>query len=436
VRVLGRAVEAAAVRAASRFLPQPAAGPESAGATAVARNSVRAALVETAEQTRAPLLRPTPALAVEAAAEAVASAALAARVVVVTLLLSGWAKMGLQSVRNGKSYGAPPASITAPVSGTSLLSVWNLQAGGTGSTAPYSNGTLMPLGGTPVADSTTNMPAYLQTKFAKWDNYLNVWFNIGAATVEVSNYNFSDYLRRINIGGTGTITFTNCKFSVGQRIPFFDGPGQGLNFPTDLNQNVNTTPGSTLVVNFVNCTFNGTVIYGGTGTVNYNYCKFTNFETTLGDPFCNSNWNWCYIAGVGCGPPADAHVEASQMRGPSPATYSINNCMIDIAANGQAKLPAVNPVAGWTAILVGYDTGTVTIANTIIIGAQAVNDNALNPLVVPYVVVLNNPSAAHSLTNCVLEKGFDTYYGTGFSGATLSGNRSYTNVAITAANFV
>lgn len=342
--------------------------------------------------------------------------------------------MGLQSIRNAKSYGAPPASVTSPVSGTSLLSVWNLQAGGTGSTAPYTNGTLMPLGGTPVANTTTNMPLYLQGKFAKWDNFLNVWFNIGASTVEVSNYNFSDYLRRINVGGTGTITFTNCKFSVGARILVFNGPGQGLNFPTDLNQNVDQTPGSTLVVNFVNCTFNGTQIYGGSGTVNYSYCKFTNFVGTLGDPNCSSNWDWCYIPGVGCGPDYAAHVEASQLRGASPAAYSITNCMIDIAGNGQATLPTPGGSVGWTAIWVGYSTGTVAISNTIMIGAPAVNANPLFPNAVAWVMTLNNAASGNSLTNCVMETALYGY-GTGFSGATISGNRTYANVALTSGDF-
>jgi len=337
--------------------------------------------------------------------------------------------MGLQSVRNGKSYGAPPASITSPVSGTSLLSVWSLQAGGTGSTAPYTNGTLMPLAGPPVANSTTNMPVYLQGKSAKWDNYLNVWFNIGAATVEVSDYDFSAYLGQVNVGGTGTITFTNCKFAIGNRAS-----AQGISFPTDVNQNIDLTPGSTPTIVFNNCTFNGATCAGGRGAVTYNYCKFTNFISTLGDSSSSVTYNWCYIPGVGCGPAPDAHVEMTQFRATPPRTLTVSNCMIDIAGNGQAKLPATNPVAGWTAILVGYDTATVNISNTIMIGAPAVNANSLNPLVVAYVVTLNNAALGNSMTNCVME--IARYgYGTGFTGATISGNRTYANVALTGADF-
>ena len=323
----------------------------------------------------------------------------------------------------------PPASVASPVSGTDLTAVWNLQYSGTGPRTSASNGTLMPV--TPVPGTTTNMPAYLLARGASWSNYGDLFFDIGANNYTVSNYDFTN-APYILVNGTGTITFVDCVF----RDVLTNGNGTSISAPTDINRNINTTPGSTLVLNFNYCSLRNTAWYGGSGTFNFTYSRFDYMISTLGDTStASASYNNCYMPGIGTNPAAGAHVEACQFNSNSPATLVVNNCMIDCAAQGQATLGTKAPNYGWTAVWALVGTGAVTISNNIFIGITEVVANPSNPGRIAYDVTFNSATGVgNTLTNNVLQLA-NFGYVTGKTGATISGNRTFGNVALTAADF-
>jgi hypothetical protein len=110
--------------------------------------------------------------------------------------------------------------------------------------------------------------------------------------------------------------------------------------------------------------------------------------------------------------------------------------MIDVVGNGQARTPYPGepPSTGWAGVWSCPGTGAVTIANTIMIGLTAMNANPLWPNAIPFTVKTNPAGVNNTMTNCILEAGQYGYL-LSKTGGTFSGNRTYANVALTAADF-
>jgi hypothetical protein len=327
----------------------------------------------------------------------------------------------------------PPASVASPVVGTDLTTVWNLQYSGTGTNAAFSNGTWN--SPTPGAGGTnTNLDAYLQGLGFIWDNVGKLRLNFGSTNVTVANYDFTG-LPGLNMDGLigFGVTFTNCRFKN------FTGTGT-VKFPANINDGLYAdgilTNGT---CTFTNCTFDKVAFDFGCGGFVFNYCRFTNQTQGLGDVAFGGlgsaalTYDYCYITGGGVAPGAGAHVEFSQFsRGASAAvwTFSCTNTMIDISKDGQTTTAPWG--SGWTALW-SLGSPTSTISNCIMIGVTEVNANPANPNVIPYDVVMR-AGVPNIITNNIWQIGQFGYL-TGKTGATISGNRTYANAALTAADF-
>ncbi|MBS0363567.1 MAG: hypothetical protein JSR98_19505 [Proteobacteria bacterium] len=322
-----------------------------------------------------------------------------------------------------------PAAVSAPVQGSALTAVWNLQSGGTGSAAGARQGAWS---GKLAGD------AYLSGKGFVKSNLSGLFLDAGPRSVAIANYDFSG-CPAISITGTGTVTFTNCTFTLSAPPPGH----AAVNFPCNINGDIDYNAGA-LKISFVNCSFvKAATFVMGSGTCVFSYCRFSGQKQGLGDVgyngtgFASLTFDHCYITGGGVAPAPNAHVELTQFaRKPTGGTScTISNCMIDISRDGQTT--AARWGSAWTGV---FSIGVPLVAsNSIIIGAAAVNANAANRNVVDTLFQYGD-AYPPTITNCVLEPGCigSGYSLNGSSGKhrpTVSGCRSIRNVALKADSF-
>jgi hypothetical protein len=343
--------------------------------------------------------------------------------------------LGLAFGRKGGGNPPPPASVASPVVGTDLTAVWNLQYGGTGTNAAFSNGTWSTV--TPgTGGSTTNLPTYLINQGVVWNNYGELWIDVGTTTKTISNYDFSN-APPISFNGTGAgnVTFTNCRFA-GTPTGIYGS----VYFPADLNQNVSYSDLTPMTAIFNNCTFSVATFFMGSGYISFNNCRFTLQTQGLGDAgfsgagVASITYNQCFITGGGIAPAASAHVEYTAIqRGPVTGNLlTVSNCFIDVSREGQTT------TASWGSSWTGgwYPGDTVTnLTNNIMIGSVAVNANVTNPNVFNCWLAYAGPrTTAVTMTNNCMEIGSLGYCKTQsvdpYRPTDGGGNRSYANVAV------
>jgi hypothetical protein len=321
--------------------------------------------------------------------------------------------------------------------------VWNLQYSGTGTNAAFSNGTWSTV--TPGAGgSTTNLPAYLIAAGFVWNNYSELWINVGTTTKTVSNYDFSNApMISFNGTGAGNITFTNCKFA---GTPVGNG---NVYFPADINKNTSYSDLTPMTVTFNNCTFSVAKFFAGCGYTTFNSCRFTGQLQNLGDVGYNGTglasltYNQCYITGGGVQPPgAASHVELSQfVRNVAGCSLVITGNVIDISKDGQTTNASWG--SSWTGVFScnangGSNGPTVTMTDNIFMGFAAVDANPANPNVTNCILAYGNGMTA-TLTNNVMEIARFGYVrnldgAPVYEAADGGGNRSYANAALTTAS--
>lgn len=319
-----------------------------------------------------------------------------------------------------------PASVTSPVSGTSLQAVWNLQA--TGATGPSA---------TPTKTVASNW-AELTSIGAVLDNFGNVWFDVPSGqTWTVDGFDFSPFDNHltstneygIRTGRAGTINFTNCKF----------GFYSSVMTACDINMNGGGTGVNS--VTFTRCDFNDGTCFNNTGSVIWILCRLRNQRATFGSwPFNGTGFYFnkfdrCYMTGGGCAPGSGQHIECWQAI-TSMGLFIVTDCL-QMLTDGQASVAPWG--SGWTGVWSSCGNNGQWI-NCIIGGIAAVNANPANPNAIGRILAYGdgqNPS----FTNCVLEAGTSGYTAniTGGIGGpdrpTVSGCRSYANVALIAADF-
>jgi hypothetical protein len=316
----------------------------------------------------------------------------------------------------------PPASVSAPVVGTDLTAVWNLQFSGTGPRSPPTNGKW-----------SGAIDAYATSKGVIRGNDGALFWNLGAANGSLDRYDFAGAPNlHATSNGNGetavTAAITDCAF----------GPN-GLQTPVDINGGYNLSSGA-IAVNVRHCLFDEGGFYHGSGSLAFSYCRFKNQKQGLGDSGYNSpgaahlSYDWCYITGGGIRPAPGAHVELTQIKR-AVGSFTVSNCLVDISKDGQiSTLPWGS---GWT----GFFTLGLLPAkfeNCIFIGARAVDANRANRNVVACIIEYQD-LADVTITNCVFEPGIFGYTHNGNGTATRpkdgGGNRSFDNKRITAKDF-
>src|ERR1019366_6306663 len=162
-----------------------------------------------------------------------------------------------------------PASVDAPVQGTDLTAIWNLQFSGTGASG-FTNG-VWPSGITPGSGGTnTGIPTYPAGLGFVWANHDGcIYLNIGSSSVTISNYDFT-LCGPVTINGTGTVTFQNCAFPTSTAFL-----GSSVGAPYDINGSGQNT---TLAVICNQCTFDTSVFFSpsSSGSWTNTYCTFSN----------------------------------------------------------------------------------------------------------------------------------------------------------------
>lgn len=336
-------------------------------------------------------------------------------------------------VARPSDFPGAPASVSAPVSGTPLMNVWNLQ--NPGATGPRTTATNAPYSG--------SLDAYLTGLgfLIRTPSDTLIFLDVGSGTKTVSNYDFSTF-PRICIGGTGTCNFVDCIFPPNV-IPTSNA---GLTCPTDINGNVNSSTG-TLTVNVSYSLLDTTKFYLGSGTLSFDHARLKNQPQNLGDVALNGlgaatlSIDRCYITGGGINAASGGHIELTQFgRNITAFPVSFFNCtntIVDISKDGQTT---TSNLAFWTAIWSVTDC-LATYSNCIFIGATQVNANPN----VPSSRLAGNPwhyygqgSPIGSITNTVFDTGIPISRNAD-GGANRptdgGGNRSYAaNTAITSAS--
>jgi len=314
-----------------------------------------------------------------------------------------------------------PASVSSPVVGTDLTAVWNLQFSGTGPRTAASNGTW-----------PGHIDAYLTGKSVAPGNDGALFIDAGTTTINIANYAFTAAPQLHLYGSTSSpcaVNFTDCIV-----------PADGVTLPTDINGGINLTTGI-LASTFSYCDLNLSTFYQGTGDLSWKHCRFRNQVQGLGDSglpsttgVANLLYEDCYITGGGCNPPHLSHVELTLMQRPN-GFFTVRRCLINVSVDGQTLTPAWG--SGWTAF---FNVGNLPVEfiDCIMIGAPAVNANPANPNVIGALISYGT-GANVTITNCVMEPGFFgyTHNGSGTANRPIDGggNRSFANVALTAADF-
>jgi hypothetical protein len=324
---------------------------------------------------------------------------------------------------------AVPASINNPVVGTSLLSVWNLQYGGTGPRAAYTNGTW-----------AGSVDAYLTGKgFSISNGFL--YINVTTSNVTINNYDFRGCPSIALNGTSGSVTFVDCVFDLGVAANQYASP---IAAPANASGTIDYNAG-TLTVTFSYCLLDKATFFQGSGTTTFSYCRIRNQYQGLsavgynGLGYSSMTYDSCYITGGGVKPTYDAHVELLVIQRNAAMTTSVcsvTNCMVDISQDGQ--IGATNWNSAWTGVW--FNTAAaMTFSNNIIIGLSRVNACPINPNVVNNVYAYSQTGSSCTLTNNVMEAGSNGYTVNQNAGAARptdgGGNRSYANAALTVANF-
>lgn len=320
--------------------------------------------------------------------------------------------------------GAIPASVNAPVSGTDLTAVWNLQFSGTGPRTSFTNGTW-----------SGSLDAYLTSKgfvIGNDNGCLNV--NCGSSTVTVDNYNFLQS-PRIQAYGTGKIIFTDCGFN-----DVDSALNGGFSSPRDPN---GSPTGQNFQAEFWYCNWNIGGSYCDTGSHKHYFNRWSNqvqqiWGSTNGSVLIEDS----YCTGGGCNPPAGSHVELIQFNSLTPQTFTTRRCIYNFI-DGQASLGVPGGGNyGWTGVFTTPGTGDVLLEDCIIIGLTEIDSNPANPARMGCTVQYGtNPPGTVTLTNCVLQQATFGYTlnGTAAPGNTyrpaVSNNRTYANVALTTPDF-
>jgi hypothetical protein len=332
---------------------------------------------------------------------------------------------------------AIPPAVNAPVVGTDLTFVWNKQFGGTGSTAPYTNGTWNnPVTG-PVF-TQVGMDAYISSFPACiWSNVATVlWISTGAANTSISNYDFTRGSNGLNIAiqsTGGIVTFTNVNFG-----------NIGITWPTDVNGNIDSTTNTGIIVRFIDCTFDVSTWFMGGGNCTFTRPRFKGQTQNLGDVAFGGTsiavlkLDGGYVTGGGNNPGAGAHMELilfENRAGVAGCQFIVTNTLTDLSKEGAVIVMPWG--AGWTDVYGGTDVLT-DFSNNITIGLAAVNNNPNNPNQLPYVITYDTGTVVN-LTNNVWEAGFAGFTHNGNGTATRpvdgGGNRTIANVAMTSAAF-
>ena len=311
-----------------------------------------------------------------------------------------------------------PASVNAPVSGTDLTAVWNLQSSGTGPRTGPTHGTW-----------AGSIDSYLTGKgFVVGNDNGATWVDIGSATVTISNYRFIS-CPRIQYRGTGTINFVDCDFD-------FTDTG-AISGPRDVN---GTPTGQTIAANFSYCRFNVTTTWHDTGTANFDHCRWSNQVQIIWGGNATILVQDSYITGGGCNPPAGSHVELIQYNSTT-GTFTVQRCMFNFI-DGQASLGVPGGGNyGWTGVFTCPSTGTMDLEDCIFEGITEIDDNPSNPDRIGG-TIWYNAGATIAINNCVLESaqgapgGYTGHAGGGPATVTNSGNRTFaTNTALVTADF-
>jgi hypothetical protein len=343
----------------------------------------------------------------------------------------------------GSAPGDPvPASISSPVVGTDLTTVYALKDAGTGPRYAYSNGAWA--GRTPVGQGSLTGDAYLDSLgiIIGSNNGAGptLFWNIGSSTVTLEKYDFSSS-PPLFVYGTGTANVKDCLFQTADDLIAATCSGLIMNF--DGNGNISTAT-TTLTVLMENCTFDKSTCYQGAGTWTFSYCRIKNqvrgFANSAfgGTGIAAFNYDHCYITGGGVHPTdVTNHIEISQMgRDASGCSFTCTNTFVDISQDGQTTAAAWG--SGWTGVWAVVGDYPSTFTNCIMLGAPAVNANPVNPNVVSCLVAYNTGSTP-TLTNCVLEPGSNGYTKNQMGSATRpadgGGNRSFANTALTVTSF-
>lgn len=319
-----------------------------------------------------------------------------------------------------------PASINAPVVGTDLTAIWNLQTSGTGPRTSPTNGTW-----------AGSVNAYLAgLGFALTGGKL-VW-TIGSSTKTVADYDFGPVA--VWVFGTGSAIFNDCRWQ-GAASP---DPQGAVVSNCDVNGNLQSSSDSTLTTTLNYCLLNASHTWLGAGTLNHNYCRYMNQKHYIGSSSFSAtgaphlSYDHCYITGGGVAPastPDPEHVELIQSNPAVQGTFSCTNCVFN-PIDGQAT--AAPWGSAWTGVWSVGKHSSVTFSNNIHIGIANVNQNTGNPNVISCILAYLVDTANITLTNNVMEAGYNGYT-LNQNGSNKpvdgGGNRSFANTALTVANF-
>lgn len=327
----------------------------------------------------------------------------------------------------GSGGGTIPASINAPIQGTDLTAVWNLQFSGTGPSSGPTNGTW-----------AGSIDAYLSSFSASIDGQGYLYFPVGTTTVTISNYDFSTS-PSIHMSGSspGNLIFLDCimpKSNGSVGVPVYNSAGNP-DFAT-----------GTVLLTLRRCLLDTTVYSVNSGPILLDHCRVTNQIQGIGQVQVGGTGaatvtiTDSYITGGGINAAVGAHIELMQFaRDPSifaSCFWNLTRTVVDISKDGQAT--TANP-ALWTAVWSVTDCHS-TYTDSIMIGAAQMiaNPNGNHMGANPW-HYYGQGSPSGSITNCV----FDTAIGicrNADGGAARpsdgGGNRSFaTNAAITSADF-
>lgn len=280
-------------------------------------------------------------------------------------------------------FAGAPASVTAPVVGTSLIDVWNLQK--TGATGPASITRTWNTTYSEVAAGTGRYPArpndpYLQGLGYYYNNYGDLWIPSewigGPTTVTTANYDFTG-APQIALWGNGyTFVFSHCK-----GFNYSDPAWGGIVLGADANRGA-ASSSHTTGLQLTYCELNHAVwalLSSGTTNFESSYCRYKNQEQTLGfgggnfytAVAVNINFHHNFVTGGGVVANTGSHVEFWQQIAGSGTGYCyFNNNMVDFTQDGQSN-PANTD--GWTGMLSEGGSVAIQFRNNIIKGQDIVN---------------------------------------------------------------
>lgn len=273
-----------------------------------------------------------------------------------------------------------PASVNAPVVGTDLTAVWNLQYSGTGPRFAQTNGFFNEpiVAGAPVAN------AYLQSLGATFCIFDNIGQGIlfvcaDGSTITIEKFDFSTGAAPVVAfyGDDLTFIFKDCKFGAG-----------GIVTGRDINLNPVNAQSQSLLVEYCDRDVGTITLFAITPAFEERYCRirrqpniiwFTGFQH-VNQTHLNIHHN--YITGGYCESAPGAHCEVLQDIPDAAAeaagcTLSFTQNMVSLLVDGQAAPTTVWGV-GWTG---WFSEGgvTMTVTDNIVEGFLEANTLNGNP---------------------------------------------------------